>query len=574
MPAKLDTPAFIVRARACHGDRYDYAQVVYTTSRKPVVITCLTHGAFETTPNSHLNGTGCPKCGVLASGQDKRDTQTVFERKARAVHGDRYAYGHYTHRGKKMSITCSVHGMFHQLPGNHLKGQGCPACGKQMSSHRSRPDRLSTFLQQAHSAHGDRYDYSQAIYTNNSTPITILCPTHGAFDQRPEVHAQGMGCPECGIKLSATHRRINLATFIARAHSAHGDKYDYREAQVDGQQGKTTIICPHHGRFEQCVRHHMQGIGCPSCASHISKPNREIADYLRILGVEALLEMPLPGETKKKVDVFLPALNIAIEHHGLRWHSTAVMEEREARQKHYARRMACEAAGWRYVAIYEDEWRDRRALCERYLRNLVGQAPRCYARKLRLGAPTSAEAREFYNEHHFLSAGQCGTRHAGLYDAEGHLLACMSFGKPTERRGVVAQNTASLTRYATDGHAIPGAAQRLFKALVRPEERVISYVDHDKFTGTVYEHLGFTHEAHLLPDYWTVWGNRQRRHKTATKRSNLAKLPGFDPELTEFENANRMGLHRIYHSGRSRVVRRAQLDVQHEAQYPPKQRPS
>lgn len=37
------------------------------------------------------------------------------------------------------------------------------------------------FLNEAFNKHGDKYDYSNANYINNSTPILISCPTHGEF---------------------------------------------------------------------------------------------------------------------------------------------------------------------------------------------------------------------------------------------------------------------------------------------------------------------------------------------------------------------------------------------------------
>ena len=112
-----------------------------------------------------------------------------------------------------------------------------------------------------------------------------------------------------------------------------------------------------------------------------------------------------------------------------------------------------------------------------------------------------------------------------------------------------------------DGTRVVGGASRLFKACraACPDAEIISYVDLDKFTGGVYEALGFTLEHALAPDYWSIWrgvpGWKEyvRRHKSATKRSNLAKLEGFDPALSEFENCKAMGLHFIFHSGRMKM---------------------
>ena len=54
------------------------------------------------------------------------------------------------------------------------------------------------FIKKAREVHGDKYDYSKVEYVNNQTPITIICPIHGKYPQRPGNHLRGNGCPICG----------------------------------------------------------------------------------------------------------------------------------------------------------------------------------------------------------------------------------------------------------------------------------------------------------------------------------------------------------------------------------------
>jgi hypothetical protein len=50
------------------------------------------------------------------------------------------------------------------------------------------------------------YDYSNVNYIDNTTKITIGCPIHGYFEQRPADHRANSGCPKCGkIKASETN---------------------------------------------------------------------------------------------------------------------------------------------------------------------------------------------------------------------------------------------------------------------------------------------------------------------------------------------------------------------------------
>lgn len=43
--------------------------------------------------------------------------------------------------------------------------------------------------------HGDRYEYT--FYKNTNTKVDIICETHGVFQQTPNSHLSGSGCPSC-----------------------------------------------------------------------------------------------------------------------------------------------------------------------------------------------------------------------------------------------------------------------------------------------------------------------------------------------------------------------------------------
>jgi len=57
------TQKFIEKARYVHGpDKYDYSQVRYITINKKVTIICKKHGEFKQTPHNHVSGQNCPSC--------------------------------------------------------------------------------------------------------------------------------------------------------------------------------------------------------------------------------------------------------------------------------------------------------------------------------------------------------------------------------------------------------------------------------------------------------------------------------------------------------------------------------
>jgi hypothetical protein len=55
---------YIIKAKAVHGFKYDYSSIEYLGNIKNITITCSEHGEFSQLASSHLQGTGCPKCGL------------------------------------------------------------------------------------------------------------------------------------------------------------------------------------------------------------------------------------------------------------------------------------------------------------------------------------------------------------------------------------------------------------------------------------------------------------------------------------------------------------------------------
>ena len=196
----------------------------------------------------------------------KKMTTEEFIAKAREVHGDKYDYSkvNYINNSTKVIIICPIHGEFEQTPDKHLFGRGCPDC--------SGRKKLTTeeFIKRATEVHGDRYDYSKVEYVNNKTPIVIICADHGPFEQLPNVHLSGHGCPTCsGRKRSTTEE------FISKAREVHGDKYDYSKVEYVNMAKEVCIICPEHGEFGQRPSNHLNGAGCPKCSHPSSKYTTE-----------------------------------------------------------------------------------------------------------------------------------------------------------------------------------------------------------------------------------------------------------------------------------------------------------
>lgn len=189
---------FITKANEKYHYEYDYSLVDYKNAHEKIIIICAKHGEFYKSPNKHLNGQGCPFC----SKEKRVDNMTTpvhdFIRQANHIHNNKYDYtkSKYITAKIKIIIICPEHGNFCQMPDKHLKGQGCPICGRLNTIHKITKTKID-FLIQAIKIHNNKYDYTKLNYINDGTKVIIICPSHGEFQQTPNSHLQGHGCPKC-----------------------------------------------------------------------------------------------------------------------------------------------------------------------------------------------------------------------------------------------------------------------------------------------------------------------------------------------------------------------------------------
>lgn len=274
----MTTEEFIQKAKAVHGDKYDYSKVEYVNASTKVCIICPKHGEFWQRPSEHLRGNGCFKCGHEYVAVLRKKPKEWFLKKAHEVHGEKYDYSkvEYINAKTKVCIICPEHGEFMQTPDHHLQGTGCPKCGEWKAAN-SRKKSTADFIEEAHKVHGDLYDYAKVHYVNARSKVIIICPKHGEFQQSPTNHLNGNGCPVC---TRDRRRQQNLKTtkwFLEQVRAVHGGKYDYSKTKYIDSSTKVCIICPEHGEFWQLPGSHLKGHGCIVCrAVGNTKYNKEI----------------------------------------------------------------------------------------------------------------------------------------------------------------------------------------------------------------------------------------------------------------------------------------------------------
>ena len=201
----LSQIAYYNRANIVHDNAYDYSSSYYRGMKHPVDIRCHAHGVFSQNANDHINGSGCPKCGLIKQKISSSTSIEEFLVNANTIHGDNFTYNinNYVNLRSKIGVICDNHGETLQQASTHLNSKnGCPKCA---GVHKLTTDE---FITKARSIHGDKYDYDSSIYTDSKSTLIIQCAQHGEFDQRPNNHLCGSGCPKCSHHTSVGENEI------------------------------------------------------------------------------------------------------------------------------------------------------------------------------------------------------------------------------------------------------------------------------------------------------------------------------------------------------------------------------
>lgn len=314
---KLTTEIFVDRANIIHNKKYDYSSTFFKNTRTKVKIKCLRHGFFNQNPKSHLSGANCPKCINEINSEKRKITPLDFIKKATMVHNNTYDYSktEYEDNQKKVKIICKKHGMFKQLPFNHLSGHGCKECAILKNSQKLA---LTTneFIEKSNKIHKNKYDYSNVKYEHSSKAIEIICKKHGIFKQSANSHLSGNGCSKCSGKYTLT-----INEFIEKSNSIH-KKYDYSNIiEIKNHTIKLPINCVEHGLFYQSIDAHInQKQGCPHCNE--SKGERIISNLLKenniiFIRQKSFKDCKNPKTSRLlKFDFFIPIFNLCIEYDG------------------------------------------------------------------------------------------------------------------------------------------------------------------------------------------------------------------------------------------------------------------
>ena len=539
--------AWVAACREKHGDRYQYSRErVKVGGLMKVRITCPDHGEFIQLPVKHKGGQGCPKCSHGTDEDRLAKLQDLFP--------DVVFPNPLPKTKAKMTLTCGVHGEFTVTINQLLTtkadhgGKACPKCNVKARGLTSRLGR--TKIHERLVSAFPNYTFSLPEDVKTTDYITYTCPEHGEKLGKVLDLVSGHGCNDCAI--------------IARGHSIHaivgssvqdnlnrladvhsGALVFYREDLTRTHQ-KVRAICPKHGRFESMLYSLKAGHGCPSCNNRVSKPEREIAEWLRGLGVEVTQQCSdtLDAGT---LDILLPNEKVAIEYCGLYWHS----DDKRGREYHLNKLKGSEAAGVRLLTVFEDEWLQRQAAVKSTILKIIGkQTDRVFARNTTVEKVAWGVVSTVYAQHHLQGPGSpCADNFVLTHGGE--VVAAMSFKQ--DRFG---DNDVELMRYVTTTAVVGGFSKLLkaYKKTVAKGTKVVSYCDLRWFTGNVYARAGFVQLSQSAPGYWWCKGAKRYSRVSFQKHKLMGKLKVFDESMTEEQNMQANGFWKVWDCGMGKWV--------------------
>ena len=297
---------------------------------------------------------------------------------------------------------------------------------------------------------------------------------------------------------------------------------------------------------------------CPECAvkekqGNTSKAEKEIADYIKSLGFEALVNYR-EKNANFEIDIYIPEKNVGIEYHGVYWHCETILKTKtKVNPRSYHKRKAdeAEARGIDLLQIFSIEWQNKKDIVKDIIKAKLGAiSNRIYARKSSVVAPETKIANGFLKDNHIFGSLK-GSRFLGL-EYNGKLVAVLAYR--------LEQSAINITRYATLlDHSIPGGFSKLLKRLksISEDKEIYTYADRRFSQGKLYEKTGFKKVHYSEPSYWyfnLTQRNELINRRLFQKKYLSKKWKDFDWSKTEYENALAHKYDRVWDAGHIKYI--------------------
>ncbi len=340
---------------------------------------------------------------------------------------------------------------------------------------------------------------------------------------------------------------INIIEFIAKSRELYGNKFDYSSTKFGNWKQPIDIICCDclHTLTKMPQKHIEHGY-CDWCKTR--KEESEIANI-----ITQFAECRLHDRTviaPYELDIYVPSHKIAIEYHGLYWHSFNSPESSADKLRHQMKALTCIDNNIKLFQIFEPEWINKQQLVRSMIAHHFNTSQSLMARKLKTAIVSNDDIAGFFTNNH-LQGHRPAYRTVALL-LNGEIMMAMSFSKYKDGYEIIRMATKM-------GYHINGGASRLlyhFHMLVG-NCPIHTFADLRHSTGNVYKQLGFKVVNITKPGYFYYKNtphnilSRQRCQK-----HKLAELlgDGFNELESESENMFRNGYRRVWDAGHIKLI--------------------
>lgn len=221
----------------------------------------------------------------------------------------------------------------------------------------------------------------------------------------------------------------------------------------------------------------------------------------------------------KELDIYVPSKKLAIEFHGLYWHSDKILSAKgtDGRNYHKNKFQLCKDNDITLLQFFEDEWYFKRDIVQSMILSKLGKHDKKYfARKLDIRKVGAEDANDFLDKNHI--QGFCVGSSYGLWDNE-ELVCMITIGKSRF------DSSTELLRFCSKLRCrVVGGLSRLISYVKKKYDinEITTYADLRYSTGESYRNIGKFIKETEVGYYWI--NNYKRLNRFSTQKHKLAKL--------------------------------------------------
>jgi G:T-mismatch repair DNA endonuclease (very short patch repair protein) len=256
-----------------------------------------------------------------------------------------------------------------------------------------------------------------------------------------------------------------------------------------------------------------------------------------------------------ELDFYIPIKNVAIEVHGLYWHTERKIMERgkNPRLYHLSKLENSEKNNIRLIQIFSDEILNHPRIVENRLKTILGIKKRTIGARECVVKIMDTKTKSIFLEKYHIQGDDRSSICLGLF-YKNRLVSVMTFAKPRLVMGHKNPPSGSyeLLRFCSNFHfSVVGGAGKLLNFFKKNYEwtSIITYADRRWSVGNLYKKLGFNFSHNSSPNYFYTKNYNFREYRYKYNKSVLVKK---FPELKEYSERiimDSLGYERIYDCG-------------------------